>query len=380
MKYRKFGSSEWQSSILGYGAAGIALREEDSAPAGTDAVDMIRRGIDLGINYLDFGYPYDMQRQESIARVLRQALPGGYRDRIKIAVTLPSHLLHLKSDLDRYLDSQMELLEIDRADFCLLGRLNRDTWPIFQRLDAQDWAEAAMESGRIGAIGFSFHDHFQVLRQVLAAYDRWSLCQFQFSYMDIDHDPGIGGIRYAASSGMAVVVTEPLKSGRLIKEPPITVGKIWGDERARSRLVKWGLRFVWSHPEIAVAVRNFRSVRDLMESAGIAESAALDSLTVQEELLINSVRDEYRKLERMSCSSCRPCMPCPEEIDAPRIFEIYNDAFIYEDLETARRIYRSEQHHAELCNRCGECEKRCVRNLKIIEWLEQAHRLLGGSE
>jgi predicted aldo/keto reductase-like oxidoreductase len=380
LKYRKFGSSEWQSSILGCGAAGMALGEEDPAPVDTDAVDMIRRGIDLGINYLDLGYPYDMQRQESIAGAVRQALLDGYRERIKIAVTLPSHLLHSKSDLDRCLDRQIDLLQIDKADFCLLGRLNRDTWPVFQRFDAQDWAEAAMASGRIGSVGFSFHDHFQVLRHVLGAYDQWSLCQFQFSYMDVEHDPGIGGIRYAASRGMAVVVTEPLKSGRLIKEPPVPVGKVWGDDRAGSSLAKWGLRFIWSHPEISVAVHDFRSVRDLMESARIAKSAAPDSLTVQEELLINSVRDAYRKLERMPCASCRPCMPCPEGIDVPRIFEIYNDAFIYEDLKTACRIYRSEQHRADLCNRCGECEKRCVRNLKIIEWLEQAHRLLGGSE
>jgi len=31
-------------------------------------------------------------------------------------------------------------------------------------------------------------------------------------------------------------------------------------------------------------------------------------------------------------------MPCPEGIDVPRIFELYNDAFIYEDVETARAI------------------------------------------
>ncbi len=375
MKYRKFGSSEWQSSILGYGAAGIALYEEDSA-----AVDMIRRAIDLGINYLDLGYPYDVQRQELIAGIVGKALLDGYRNRIKISVALPSHLLHSKSDFNLYLDRQMDLLKTDRADFCLFGRLNRDTWPILQEFDALDWAEAALAGGRIGAIGFSFHDHFQILRQVLGAYDRWSLCQFQFSYMDIDHDPGMGGIKYAASKGMAVIVTEPLRSGRLIKEPPQPVCRIWGENRERSSLTEWGLRFVWSYREIAVAVRDFRSVRDLMESTDIAENVALDSLTVQEELLINSVRDEYRRLKRIPCSSCRPCMPCPEGIDVPRIFELYNDAFIYEDVKTARRIYRNEQHHAELCNECGECEKRCVRKLKIIEWIEQAHRLLGRSE
>ena len=341
---------------------------------------MIRYAIDRGINYLDLGYPYDMDQQEQIAGVLGEALQDGYRRKTRIAVTLPSHLLHSKSDFDLCLDRQVSLLKIDRADFCLFGRLNRDTWPMLQRVDAQDWAETAVAGGRIGAIGFSFHDDMQVLRRILEAYDRWSICQFQFSYMDIDHDPGIGGIQYAASKGMAAVVTEPLRSGRLTKTPPKEVGRIWGGGRERARLSRWGLRFVWSYPEVAVAVRDFRSIQELIESADIADSVELAGLTVQEELLINKVREAYRKLRRIPCTSCRPCMPCPEGIDVPRIFEIYNDAFIYEDLKTARLIYLRERHRAGLCTQCRECENRCARKLKIIDLLEQAHRLLGGSE
>jgi predicted aldo/keto reductase-like oxidoreductase len=381
LKYRKFGSSEWQSSVLGIGTAGVRLCEDAPESFEPEAsVEMIRLAIDRGINYLDLGYPYDLLEHAQIARSLGEALLDGYRGRAKLAVTLPSHLLKSKSDFDRYLDHQISLLKIDRADFCLFGRLNRETWPILRRLNALDWAEATIGDGRVGGIGFSLQDDFQVLRQITGAYDHWCLCQFQFSYMDMDRDPGIGGIRYAALKGMAVVVTEPLKSGRLIEKPPRAIAKIWGDEPERGRLAKWGLRFVWSYPEVAVAVRDFRSTHDLIESADIADSVELHNLTVQEELLINRVRDEYRKRGCIPCSSCRPCMPCPEGIDVPRIFEIYNDAFIYEDLKTARLIYLSEQHHAELCNQCRDCEKRCARKLKIVDWLEKAHRLLGGSE
>jgi len=38
-------------------------------------------------------------------------------------------------------------------------------------------------------------------------------CQFQFSYMDVDHDPGISGIKFAAEKGLAVVVDGPLRAG-----------------------------------------------------------------------------------------------------------------------------------------------------------------------
>ena len=38
-----------------------------------------------------------------------------------------------------------------------------------------------------------------------------------------------------------------------------------------------------------------------------------------------------------------------------------------------------ELHHGERCNQCGECQKRCVKQLDVIEWLARAHRLLSGS-
>jgi predicted aldo/keto reductase-like oxidoreductase len=68
-------------------------------------------------------------------------------------------------------------------------------------------------------------------------------------------------------------------------------------------------------------------------------------------------------------------MPCPEAIDVPRIFELYNDAFMYGDLEAARRIYRIEHHRADLCTECGFCEKNCAKRLSVLEWLTKARRL-----
>jgi predicted aldo/keto reductase-like oxidoreductase len=381
LKYRRFGSLGWESSILGFGTARLPLSE--SVPthiASKASIEMIRYAINSGINYLDLGYPYDMSRQEWVAGIIREALLDGYRERIKVAVTLPSHLLHSTADFDLYLDRQLNWLQTGRTSFCLFGRLNRYNWPILQKLGAQSWAQAAIADGRIDAIGFSFHDHFQALRNVLSAYDGWSLCQFQFSYMDIDHDPGIGGIKYAANKGLAVVVTEPLRSGRLAKEPPDPVGKIWGGLLEGFNLAEWGMRFVWNYPEVTTAIRDFCSIHEVAENADIAHRTESNSLSVQDELLINNVRDEYRKLGRIRCSSCRPCMPCPEGIDVPRIFELYNDAFIYEDIETARSLYRSELHRADRCNRCMDCEKRCTRKLDIVVRLEQAHKLLADSK
>jgi len=210
LKYRKFGFLDWEASILGLGTARLPEKKRES-------IELIRYAIDCGVNYLDLGYPYDHKRHERVAGIVREALGDGCRDKIRIAVTLPSHNIRSTADLDAHLSMQLGLLGIDKADFCMFGKLNRENWPALQSLGALPWIEAAIKQGRIDHPGFSFHDHYQPLKSIMASWDRWAVCQFQFSYMDINHDPGIAGIKYAAKRGPAIVVTEPLKGGRLTK-------------------------------------------------------------------------------------------------------------------------------------------------------------------
>jgi len=377
IKYRKFGRLDWEVSVLGFGVMRLPRLASDPARIDEEeVVEMLRYAVDHGVNYLDLGYPYDMGQYESLTRLLGRALKDGYRDRVKIAANLPSFLIGSPADIERFLNDRLDWLQTDRLDFFLFGGLDRQTWPILQGLDVLSRAEAAMAAGRIGHIGFSFHDYYQTLREILDAYDNWVLCQFQYSYMDIDHHPGAGGIRYAASKGLAVVVTEPLKGGRLTKEPPESVAGIWADASPESTPAEWGLRWVWNHPEIATVVSDMSTMEQVAANVALADSVEPDSLTVSDELLISRVRDAYRKLKHVPCTACRGCMPCPEGIDVPRIFELYNDAVMYGDIETARFLYRNERHNIASCTECGSCVKACGLKIPILDWLKKAHKLL----
>jgi predicted aldo/keto reductase-like oxidoreductase len=381
MKYRQFGRLNWDVSVLGLGVGGLPAGADDASETDEiESIRMIRTAVDHGVNYVDLGYPYDMTHHERMMRVVEQALRDGYRQRVRISITIPVSQLASGQDFDRYLDNQIDWLKTDMADFCLLGRLNRENWPRIRELGFLNKAEQAVSDGRIGSLGFSFHDHLQILRKVLDGYDNWKFCQFQYSYMDITHDPGAAGLSYAADRGMAVVVTEPLKAGRLTKDPPESVARMWESAPEKRNLAEWGLRFAWNHPAVSTVVSGMSTMEQIAENLAIADSAEPESLTVYEELLINRVRDAYRDLRAINCASCRPCMPCPQGIDVPRIFEIYNDAINYDDVETSSAVYKDERHNADQCNECGSCERRCSRSvpLPIISWLKTAHKLLTG--
>jgi predicted aldo/keto reductase-like oxidoreductase len=345
----------------------LALADEDPKNINeAGSIKIIRFAIDHGVNYLNLGY-----LNERLIHLISRSLQDGYRQKIKIAASMPSLFIRSSRDLDRYLNEQLGWLGTDKIDFCLFGGLNRETWPRLKELDALDWAEAAMSNGRIGHVGFSFHDHFHILREILDFYDNWALGQFQYSYMDGDRMPGINGLRRAAEKGLAVVAAEPLLGGRLTKEPSESVAKVWATASPKRSLAEWGLRWVWNHPEIATVVCDMSTMEQVAENMALADSAEPDSLTIPEEVLISQVRDAYRKMKPIPCTTCYGCMPCPQGIDVPRLFELYNDAIMYDDMETARSIYHKEKHRIDNCNQCGVCVNACGREISILDWLRR---------
>jgi predicted aldo/keto reductase-like oxidoreductase len=119
------------------------------------------------------------------------------------------------------------------------------------------------------------------------------------------------------------------------------------------------------------------NLAQVKENVALANVVTADSLTVPEELLINRVRDVYFNLKAIPCTGCRGCMPCPQNIDVPRIFELYNDAIIYGNPAIPRSVYRDEGDDAAACSECGLCVKACGRRIVITDWLPKARRLLG---
>jgi uncharacterized protein len=376
MNYRGFGKITFESSALAFGTARLPGFQ---SPAGIDkkeAVKLIRFAIDHGVNYVDLGFPWNDRRNEAIVATVRTALADGYRDRVKVALTVPASSIGSPRDFDEYLTGQLKLLGRDEIDFLLLGRLMRDNWPRLRDLGAVPWIDKVIKDGRATHAGFTFHDHYQILKQIVQDYEGWSVVQVQYSFMDIDHDPGTSGIGYASDSGLAVVVAEPLKGGRLTKEPPERVRQVWTEAKRDWSLAEWGLRFVWNHPGVATVVCDMNNMEQLAENLEVAQTAVPDSLTVQEEVLLGRVRDAYRNARQVPCPSCRPCMPCRAGIDVPRFFEVYNDACMYGDIETARAICADEALHPEDCVECRECESRCAKRLPIVEWVKKGRDYL----
>jgi predicted aldo/keto reductase-like oxidoreductase len=380
MQYRRFGKTDWSASVLGFGC--MRLPTADGNPMSgniieDEAIRMIRYGIDHGVNYVDTAYPYHSGNSEIVTG---KALQNGYREKVKLATKSPVWLINQAADFDKYLNEQLTKLQTDRIDFYLLHALGKESWEHkVLKFNLLKKAEAAIEDGRIGHLGFSFHDGPDAFPIIIDGYDKWTFCQIQYNYMDTDNQAGTKGLKYAAAKGLAVVVMEPLLGGKLAK-PPKTVQEVFNGFGKKRSAADWALQWIWNQPEVSLVLSGMSTMNQVEENITSANLAAINSLTTEEIQLIEEVRLKYQARAAIPCTGCSYCMPCPNGVEIPRNFGLYNDSFMHEAHKVSQALYLrffEEGERASACIQCRICEDKCPQKIAISEWMPKVHALLG---
>jgi hypothetical protein len=378
MQYRKFGSLDWEVSALGFGAMRLPTLDNDSGKIDeSEAIRMIRYAIDQGVNYVDTAYPYHKGQSELL---VAKALKDGYREKVRLATKMPSWLIKEPADLDQYLEEQLEKLDVERIDFYLLHALNKDSWKNYQDVNVFTWAEKKMSEGLFDHLCFSFHDEYPVFESIVEGYDNWTMAQIQYNYMDVNYQAGLKGMKLAADRGMAVVVMEPLRGGRIAKNPPPdAVADVWKKSDRDWTPAEWALQWLWDQPEVSTVLSGMSTMEQVEQNVQSASRSAVGKLNATDESLIKEARQAYESLAPIPCTQCEYCLPCPNGVAIPRIFSIYNDAKMYDSFGHARWAYNNQvkpETRADQCIECGECEEACPQNIRIIDWLAKTHEAL----
>ena len=379
MQYRRFGKLDWEVSVLGFGVMRLPLVDKETGKVDEpEAIRMMRYAVDQGVNYIDTAYPYHAGQSEVI---VGNTLKDGYREKVKVATKLPVWLVEDAEGFDRHLNEQLERLQIEKIDFYLLHGLNSGSWPKVRDLGVIRWAEGAMADGRFDYLSFSFHDNLETFKQIVDDYDNWTLAQVQYNYMDVDYQAGRRGVEYAANKGLAVVVMEPIRGGRLAKAPG-PVAEVWESATQKRSPAEWALLWVWNQPEVSVALSGMSTMKQVVENVALADRAKPGILTAEELALVDQAREAYKGLAPIPCTNCRYCMPCSSGVEISRIFQMYNEAMMYENPRAARWAYGElkEEQRADQCTECGECMDACPQEMDIPGWLEKAHMLLAPKE
>lgn len=373
MHYRTL--NEDKVSLLGFGAMRLPVNDDDSINE-DEAIKMVRLAIDSGVNYVDTAFPYHGGKSEV---VIGKALKDGYREKILLADKLPVWFVKEQADVRSLFEKQLDRLDVDRIDYYLIHCLDVDNWKITLDQNVIPALEELKAEGRIGRIGFSFHDHYELFEEIVDYYD-WDFCQIQLNYVDIEFQAGMKGLRYAASKGIPVVIMEPLKGGRITDAVPPAIQEIWDQAPVKRSPVEWAFKWVASLPEVMTILSGMSSMEQLEQNLEIFSRDDLARMGEDEKATVDKVGDLYRKLIKYPCTECKYCMPCPSGVAIPRLMRFLNDWIVYEQnpkLKVEYLTWMEQGEHASNCVKCGACEQACPQHLPIMKAMDEVVESFG---
>ncbi|MGQ9629668.1 MAG: aldo/keto reductase [bacterium] len=367
MQYRQLGNTGIKVSVLGFGC--MRLPQKDGAVDEEEAIRMLRRAYELGVNYFDTAYVYHGQTSEVI---LGRAIKSMPRDKIYISTKN-----HIQNDSSKEwrgrLETSLKRLDTDYIDLYLFHGIN---WKLYQeniKLPNFPMREAlrAKEEGLIRHISFSFHDTPENLIKLIDTGD-FETVTLQYNILDRSNE---GGIAYAKEKGMGVIVMGPVGGGRLGAPSEAIQKLIPGGVKSTAEMA---LRFVLSNPNVSVALSGMSTMKQLEEN--VVTASHTEALSAEERRRVEEMLEENKRLADLYCTGCNYCMPCPNGVDIPGNFRIMNYFRVYGLKEYAQRQYngklREDDKWANACLECGECEPKCPQNIPIIKQLKETHEAL----
>jgi len=393
MQYRKMGPLGWEVSALGFGSMRLPVDEKYQIME-DEAIKMIRYAIDHGVNYIDTAYPYHGGRSEIL---LGKALKDGYREKVYLATKVPMWLVRKTEHINKYFNKQVKRLQTN-PDLYLFHGLAKDRLEKIKNLGLIKKMEELRDQGLIKYIGFSFHDNFEVFKEIIDYY-AWDCCQIQYNYLDINYQAGFKGLQYAASKKIAVIIMEPIRGGKLaIPENKLDsrpeVKAVLERSQIKRNMADWALQFVWNHPEVSVVLSGMSAMQQVIENIESAANSGINTLTEDELKTISELRAAYEKSNIAPCTSCGYCMPCPNDVNIPRVLFFINEiaywgkerkdriASFYnrmvksqDELQKLKAKGEEVEGAAMLCIQCGECLDKCPQQINITDFMEKANAI-----
>jgi len=400
MKYRKMGSLGWDVSVLGFGAMRLPTKQVKDEKTQelkdvieeNEAIKMIRYAIDNGVNYIDTAYPYHGGESEVL---VGKALKDGYREKVHLTTKLPMWMVNMTEDLDVFLNQQIERLRTN-PDIYLFHGLNKERLEKVKNLNLLEKMEQAKAKGLIKHIGFSFHDSYEVFKEIIDFYN-WDCCQIQYNYLDTDFQAGTKGLEYAGAKNIAVIIMEPIRGGKLSVpddklESKSEIKEVLDTSKVKRKMADWALQFVWNHPEVSVVLSGMSTMQHVIENIDSANKSSVNSLTNDELNTISDLRKAYDNYLIVPCTSCGYCIPCPNDVSIPFILRLLNDvaywgesgrqriSFFYNYMAKTQEVIKERRSKgqeiegaATLCIQCEECLDKCPQQIEIPDFMEKAN-------
>jgi predicted aldo/keto reductase-like oxidoreductase len=358
LQKRRFGRTDLQVSIIGFGGTWISQISID------EAKKVVLRAAELDINYFDTA-KLDGDSEEKIGATLKDI-----RDECILATktgsrTKKESLEDVKSSLHRLKTDKLDLIQLHGIDD--EKTLKKAT----SSGGSLETCKKARSEGLVDFIGITSHkprvlskaietDEFDTVLVPLNIVTRQAL--EELIPLAKDRDIGVAVMKPLSAKTSKLITCLYTPSLSLLSEEP-ELKTLLGQDKIS--MVSSALRFVLSQ-DVSTVLPGLKSTEEVEVAAKVGEEYG--ALTKDEE-------KHFRvQLGRSYCRDCGLCLPCPQGIDIAAILRFHTLSTTYRLVNWAKKLYAGLEVKAENCTRCGECEPKCPYKLPIISALQAAQK------
>lgn len=354
LQKRRLGRTGLQVSIVGFGGTWISQLTMD------EAVKVVRRAFELGINYFDTA-KLDGDSEEKIGVALKDV-----RDECILATKTASRtkrdsLVDFKNSLKRMKTDRLDLIQLHGID---------DEKTLQKAMSPEgslEMCKKARSDGLVDFIGITSHkpevlvkaietNEFDTVLVPLNIVTRQALENLIPRAKELDIGVAIMKPLSAKTSKLITCLYNPSLS--LLSDESELKNLLGQDKDSR---VKSALRFILSQ-DISVVVTGLRSVEEVEIAAKVGHE--YNRLTEEEK------RRFQVMFSKKHCRDCGLCLPCPQNLDIPAMLRFHTLSVTYGLKVWASKLFEGLKVGVENCIECGECETKCPYEVPILEILK----------
>lgn len=356
-------------SRLGYG--GMRFPKNGDEVDVEEAVKLLRKAYDMGVNYFDTAVVYHKGESE---KIFGKAFEIYDRSSYYLADKMSIWVCKDEQEMKDLFERQLKTLKTDYIDFYLVHSLNRNHYQKVKEFHCVEFLQEMKRQGKIKHLGFSFHDTYPVFTQILDDYD-WDFVQIQLNYLDWQNQGAEQLYRELEKRNLPCMVMEPVRGGYLATLDEQRAKPFLEMEPNRS-IASWAIRWVSSLPQVTVVLSGMSDMAQLEDN--VAMMTNFEPMNEKELEAVAKVVEEIRKVNDIPCTGCRYCMDCPMGVDIPEIFAIYSRLKIFGKDKSFVEDYKEVMENgngAEHCIGCQQCMNHCPQSIEIPDKLAMIHRL-----
>lgn len=356
---------------------GFGLMRLPKTASGKIDVEHTKKMVDLfmdaGMTYFDTAYVYDGGDSE---RAAKEALVDRYpRESYTLATKLCAWAgeNHTEQTAKQQLYTSLERTGAGYFDYYLLHALQAGNYKLYEKYHIWDFVKEQKEKGLIKHWGFSFHATPDILDEILTDHPDAEFVQLQLNYADWENEAvaARGNYEVARKHGKSIVVMEPVKGGALAN-PAEEVKALLNNANPNASYASWAIRFAASLNGVITVLSGMSNIEQMEDNLSyMKEFKPLDET---EQDIIWKAQEIMNGVKSIPCTACHYCTAgCPKKIPIPEIFAARNKQLIWGQLEEGRMAYEQAVKGAGAavdCIACGQCERACPQQIKVIDRLK----------